>query len=92
MRANNLTFSGQEAQKITIKIYGAKPKDLEGLLDIPNLKVQENSIAWEKFLNEEISIFRWLLTRTIKLKGSVMFCYLIFESIFQIKRPDSYFE
>jgi NAD-dependent dihydropyrimidine dehydrogenase PreA subunit len=67
----HFSFTGQEAQKITIKIYGGKLEVFEGHVDTPNLKVEAESIAWVKFLNKEISIFRCLVTRKIKLKGSI---------------------
>ncbi len=67
----HFSFTGQETQKITIKIYGEKLEVFEGHVDIPNLKVEADSIAWVKFLNKEISIFRCLVTRKIKLKGSL---------------------
>jgi hypothetical protein len=67
----HFSFTGQEAQKITIKIYGGKLEVLEGHVDIPNLKIEADSISWVKFLNKEVSIFRCLIFRKIKLKGSV---------------------
>ncbi len=67
----HFSFTGQEAQKITVKIYGGKMEVFEGHVDTPNLKVEADSIAWVKFLNKEVSIFRCLVTRKIKLKGSV---------------------
>lgn len=67
----HFSFTGQEAQKITVKIYGGKMEVFEGHVDTPNLKVEAESIAWVKFLNKEVSIFRCLVTRKIKLKGSV---------------------
>ena len=67
----HFSFTGQEVQKITVKIYGGKLEVLEGHVDTPNLKVEADAIAWVKFLNKEISIFRCLVTRKIKLKGSV---------------------
>ena len=67
----HFSFTGQEAQKITIKIYSGKLEVFEGHVDTPDLKVEADSIAWVKFLNKEVSIFRSLVTRKIKLKGSV---------------------
>ena len=61
----------KKRKKITVKIYGGKMEVFEGHVDTPNLKVEAESIAWVKFLNKEVSIFRCLVTRKIKLKGSV---------------------
>lgn len=67
----HFSFTGQEAQKITIKIYGGKLEVLAGHVDIPNLKIEADSMSWVKFLNKEVSIFRCLIFRKIKLKGPV---------------------
>ncbi|QVL46365.1 MAG: SCP2 sterol-binding domain-containing protein [Methylophilaceae bacterium] len=67
----HFSFTGLEAQKITIKIYGGKLEVFEGHIDKPNLEGEADSIAWVKFLNKEVSLFRCLATRKIKLKGSI---------------------
>ncbi len=67
----HFSFTGDELHKATVKIYAGKLVVLEGHVGVPDLRVDADSKAWVRFLNKEISIFRCLVLRKIKLKGSV---------------------
>lgn len=66
----HFSFTGDEIYKVTIKIYLGKLEVLEDHVGVPDLRVDADSKAWIRFLNKEISIFRCLVLRKIKLRGS----------------------
>jgi len=66
----HFSFTGDEIYKVTIKIYLGKLEVLEDHVGDPDLRVDADSKAWIRFLNKEISIFRCLVLRKIKLRGS----------------------
>jgi ferredoxin len=66
----HFTFTGAQAAKATVIIRGRRIKVLEGLQGGADLAVSADGDAWLRFLNREVSIFRCLLTRAIRLKGS----------------------
>lgn len=67
----HFSFTGEEKYMVTVKIYAGKLEVIDGHIDDANLKIEADSKTWVRFLNNEISIFRCLVTRKIKLKGAV---------------------
>jgi epoxyqueuosine reductase QueG len=64
------TFTGAQAAKATAIIKDQRLKVLEGHQGQPDLQVIADGNTWLRFLNKEVSIFRCLVSRSIKLKGS----------------------
>lgn len=64
------TFTGAQAAKATAIIKDQRLKVLEGHQGQPDLEVIADGNTWLRFLNKEVSIFRCLVSRSIKLKGS----------------------
>jgi hypothetical protein len=66
----HFTFTGAEPAKATVVIKDRHLKVLQGLQGEANLEVIADSDMWLSFLRKEVSIFRCLVTRAVRLKGS----------------------
>jgi hypothetical protein len=65
----HFTFTGPQAAKATVIIKNQRLKVLEDHQGSADLKVIADGDTWLRFLNKEVSIFRCLITRAVKLKG-----------------------
>jgi ferredoxin len=65
----HFTFTGEQAAKATVIIKDRRLQVLEDHQGRADLKVVADGTTWLRFLNKEVSIFRCLLTRTVRLKG-----------------------
>ena len=66
----HFTFIGEETAEATVVIRDQILTVSDGHVGTADLKVQANSRSWIRFLNQEVSIFRLLVTRKVRLKGS----------------------
>ncbi len=63
-------FTGKENVSATIGISDGTLSVEEGHVGSADLKVFADSETWVKMLNEEVSLFKALITRKLKLKGN----------------------
>jgi len=63
-------FPGKENVAATIGISDGRIEVHEGHVGEADLKVTADSETWVKMLNEEVSLFRALITRKLKLRGN----------------------
>lgn len=63
-------FTGKEEVSATIAIEGEKVAVQEGAVGKPDLVVIADSESWIKFLNQELSLFRMILGRKLKVRGN----------------------
>jgi epoxyqueuosine reductase QueG len=68
--AYHFTFTGPQAAKATVIIRSQRLEVLEGLQGGADLEVIADGAMWLRFLNKDVSIFRCLVTRAVRLKGS----------------------
>ena len=66
----HFTFTGAQAAKATVIIKDRGLQVLDGHQGSANLKVIADGRMWLRFLNKEVSIFRSMVTRAVRLKGS----------------------
>jgi ferredoxin len=66
----HFTFTGAQAAKATVTIRDRRLRVLKDHQGRPDLEVTADGDTWIRFLNKEMSIFRCLLTRAVRLKGS----------------------
>jgi ferredoxin len=66
----HFTFTGAQAEKATVIIGDGRLKVLQDHQGRADLDVIADGDTWVRFLNKEVSIFRCLLTRAVRLKGS----------------------
>jgi epoxyqueuosine reductase QueG len=66
----HFTFTGAQAAKATVIIKDRRLKVLQDHQGAANLAVVADGDTWIRFLNKEVSIFRCLVTRAVRLKGS----------------------
>jgi epoxyqueuosine reductase QueG len=66
----HFTFTGAQAAQATVIIKDQRLKVLEGCHGRADLEVIADGGMWVRFLNKEVSIFRCLVTRAVRLKGS----------------------
>lgn len=66
----HFTFTGAQPAKATVTIKNKRLKVLEGHHGKADLEVTADSDTWLRFLRQEVSIFRCLVTRAIRLRGS----------------------
>jgi putative sterol carrier protein len=66
----HFTFTGAQAAKATVIIKDRRLTVLEGLQGTADLEVIADGDTWLRFLRKEVSIFRCLVTRRVRLKGS----------------------
>jgi len=66
----HFTFTGAQAAKATVIIKDRRLTVREGLQGTADLEVVADGDTWLRFLRKEVSIFRCLVTRAVRLKGS----------------------
>ena len=66
----HFTFTGAQAAKATVIIKEQRLTVLEGLQGAADIEVVADAKAWLRFLRKEVSIFRCLVTRAVRIKGS----------------------
>jgi ferredoxin len=66
----HFTFTGAQAAKATVIIRDGRLKVLQDHEGRADLQVIADGDTWVRFLNKEVSIFRCLVTRAVRLKGS----------------------
>ncbi len=66
----HFTFTGAQAAKATVIIRKRRLQVLEGHEGKANLEITADGDMWVRFLAREVSIFRCLVTRAVRLKGS----------------------
>jgi epoxyqueuosine reductase QueG len=66
----HFTFTGAQAAKATVIIRNRRLQVLDGHQGKADLEVTADGATWLRFLSKEVSIFRCLVTRAIRLKGS----------------------
>ena len=65
----HFTFTGDEAAQATVVIRSRKLDVLDGHHGEADLKVTADGATWLRFLAKEVSIFRALATRRVRVKG-----------------------
>lgn len=82
--AIRFVFTGKEEVTATVIIDGGKVDILEGIFGKTDLIVYADSESWIRFLNKEISLFRAILSRKLRIRGNPLLlkkfqdCLLIF--------------
>lgn len=67
----HFTFTGTETAEATVRISQKTLTVLPHHDGTPDVKVTADAQTWIRFINHEISIFRCLLTRKVKVRGSL---------------------
>lgn len=63
-------FTGKEEIAATVVIDGENVAVREGTVGRPDLVVNADSESWIKFLNEELSLFRAIFSRKLRVRGN----------------------
>jgi epoxyqueuosine reductase QueG len=66
----HFVFTGSQATKATVIIKDRRLQVLDGLQGTADLSVVADADTWLRFLRKDVSIFRCLITRAVRLKGS----------------------
>jgi hypothetical protein len=66
----HFTFTGAQAAKATVIIKDRRLQVVDGLQGKADLEITADTDTWLRFLRKEVSIFRCLVTRAVRLKGS----------------------
>jgi putative sterol carrier protein len=66
----HFTFTGAQAAKATAIIKNKRLQVLDHHQGSADLEITADGDTWIRFLNKDVSIFRCLVTRAVRLKGS----------------------
>jgi Fe-S-cluster-containing hydrogenase component 2/putative sterol carrier protein len=63
--------NGDEAREVTIQVHDGKLTVRDGYEGTPNVRVEADSATWLQFINREIHIAKAIITRKVKVRGSL---------------------